>query len=218
MTVLASTGLDITINLLLVVFVLICLLMSMIILMQRPKNEGLGAAFGSGATDQLFGAQTTTVLQKGTVYLASLFFILTIVLAVLITKRNSSGQSFVAKVEPPPAPAAPASIAPPSEKPLESEAVTPPVEAPKPVETPVPPVAPPAETPEAPPSETPAPKPGEEVMNDATKGAIIGNQSGEAGEGALIGAGLGAPAAPEGAPKPAGEEKPAEPEKPADKP
>ncbi|WP_367875209.1 preprotein translocase subunit SecG [Luteolibacter sp. Populi] len=217
MTVLAATGLEISINLLLVVFVLISLLMSMIILMQRPKNEGLGAAFGSGATDQLFGAQTTTVLQKGTVYLASLFFVLTIVLAVLITKRNSSGQSFVATVEPPPAPAAPASIAPPSEKALESEAVTPPVEAPKPVETPVPPVVPPAEMP-APPSETPVPKPGEEVINDAAKGAIIGNQSGAAGEGALIGAGLGAPAAPEGAPKPAGEEKSAEPEKPADKP
>lgn len=151
MTVLAITGLSIAIDLLLVVFVLVCLLMSMIILMQRPKNEGLGAAFGSGATDQLFGARTTNVLQKATVYLSSLFFILTLTLAVLITKRNSLNKSFVADVPPV---AAPASIAPetPAETPITPEAVTPPAEAPKPVETP-----PPAETPVVPPSETPAP-------------------------------------------------------------
>ena len=164
MTVLASTGLDITINLLLVVFVLVCLLMSMIILMQRPKNEGLGAAFGSGATDQLFGAQTTNVLQRGTVYLASLFFILTLTLAVLITKRNSSHQSLVGQVAPPaPAPEAPAEITPPADKPLEPGAVTPPVEAPKPSETSAPAPAP-APTPEAEPKPAePAPPPAEET-------------------------------------------------------
>ncbi|WP_052573745.1 preprotein translocase subunit SecG [Haloferula sp. BvORR071] len=154
MTVLASTGLDITINLLLVVFVLVCLLMSMIILMQRPKNEGLGAAFGSGATDQLFGAQTTNVLQRGTVYLASAFFILTLTLAVLITKRNASHQSLVGQVAPP-VPEAPATEekkaedeTKPENKPLESNVATPPVEAPKPAETPAPAPAP-APAPEA---------------------------------------------------------------------
>ncbi len=146
MTVLASaTGLNIAINLLLVVFVLVCLLMSMIILMQRPKNEGLGAAFGSGATDQLFGAQTTNVLQRGTVYLGSLFFILTITLAVLVTKRDHSTQTFAnekapeAKQE---APAQPASIVPPANQPLETEVATPPVQAPKPEGTTTPAPAP----------------------------------------------------------------------------
>ena len=158
MTCLAITGLSITIDLLLVVFVLVCLLMSMIILMQRPKNEGLGAAFGSGATDQLFGARTTNVLQKATVYLSTLFFILTLTLAVLITKRNSLTKSFVAEV-PPPAP--PVSIAP-AETPIAPEAVTPPAEAPAPVETSAPapetpaPVTPPAEEEKAP-ETTPAP-------------------------------------------------------------
>ena len=179
MTALASTtGLDIAINLLLVVFVLVCLLMSMIILMQRPKNEGLGAAFGSGATDQLFGAQTTNVLQKGTVYLGSLFFILTIVLAVLVTRRDHSVQSFVGEVQPPapPAePAKPASIVPPGEQPLESEAATPPVKAPTPdAGTPAPaptPTPAPAPTPDASQATPPTPPASEEKPADPEKPA-----------------------------------------------
>jgi preprotein translocase subunit SecG len=157
MTCLAVTGLTITIDLLLVVFVIVCLLMSLVILMQRPKNEGLGAAFGSGTTDQLFGARTTNVLQKATVYLSSLFFILTLTLSVLFMKRSSLEKSFVADV-PPPAP--PASIAPetPAETPITPEAATLPAEAPAPapVETPAPaPEGTPAPT--TPPSDTPAP-------------------------------------------------------------
>ena len=80
--------LSISITLLLIVFVITCLLMSLLILMQRPKQEGLGAAFGSGMTDQMFGARTTNVLQRGTVYLASLFFVLTITLAILFARKN----------------------------------------------------------------------------------------------------------------------------------
>lgn len=84
----AIDWLAISINLLLVVFVIVCLLMTLLILMQRPKQEGLGAAFGAGVTDQVFGARTTNVLQRGTVYLASLFFILALTLAVLIGHKN----------------------------------------------------------------------------------------------------------------------------------
>ncbi len=84
----AINWLSISINLLLVVFVIVCLLMALLILMQRPKQEGLGAAFGGGVTDQVFGARTTNVLQKGTVYLGSLFFILSLTLAILYGKQT----------------------------------------------------------------------------------------------------------------------------------
>lgn len=84
----AINWLSISINLLLVVFVIVCLLMALLILMQRPKQEGLGAAFGGGVTDQVFGARTTNVLQKGTVYLGSMFFILSLTLAILIGKQS----------------------------------------------------------------------------------------------------------------------------------
>jgi len=88
MTFAAIPWLSISINLLLVIFVIVCLMMILIILMQRPKQEGLGAAFGGGVTDQVFGARTTNVLQRGTVYLGSLFFILALTLAVLIGHQN----------------------------------------------------------------------------------------------------------------------------------
>ncbi|KAB2641350.1 MAG: preprotein translocase subunit SecG [Verrucomicrobia bacterium] len=84
----AIEWLPIIIQLLLVVFVLVCLLMTLLILMQRPKQEGLGAAFGASVTDQVFGARTTNVLQRGTVYLGSMFFILSLTLAILIGHQN----------------------------------------------------------------------------------------------------------------------------------
>lgn len=129
--------LTISIRLLLVIFVLVCLVMSMLILMQRPKNEGLGAAFGSGATDQLFGARTTNVLQKGTVYLATVFFVLTLTLAVLIAKRNADRTTLVADV---PVAEAPAEEAPvdPEDTSITPEAVTEPVEVPAAEDAPAP--------------------------------------------------------------------------------
>lgn len=95
----ATDWLSISINLLLVVFVIICLLMTVMILMQRPKQEGLGAAFGGGMTDQMFGARTTNVLQRGTVWFASLFFLLALTLAVLIGIKNSRTESLLTSAD-----------------------------------------------------------------------------------------------------------------------
>ncbi len=106
MNLAAIDWLSISINLLLVIFVIVCFLMILLVLMQRPKQEGLGAAFGAGVTDQVFGARTTNVLQRGTVYLASLFFLLSLTLAVLIGHKNKkisilAPQTPAAKVEAP---------------------------------------------------------------------------------------------------------------------
>ena len=179
MTFAAINWLNISINLLLVVFFIVCLLMVLLILMQRPKQEGLGATFGTNVTDQVFGARTTNVLQRGTVYLGTAFFVLSLVLAVLIGKRNTSnslivhedkaaavapaepqkslaeqakeaGQTIPVEVNPSTeTPAAPA----PETAPAETTPAVPatPVEAPK-ADAPQQPVAPvaPAETPAAP--------------------------------------------------------------------
>lgn len=99
MTLAAIDWLSISINLLLVIFVIVCLLMTLLILMQRPKQEGLGAAFGGGVTDQVFGARTTNVLQRATVYLGSLFFLLSLTLAVLIGKKNQKTTMTGPKIE-----------------------------------------------------------------------------------------------------------------------
>lgn len=98
-SILAANWLNISINLLLVIHVVICLLLALVVLMQRPKQEGLGAAFGGGLTDQAFGARTTDVLQKGTVYLGTLFFVVTLVLAILIGKRQSDNPTLSVEVE-----------------------------------------------------------------------------------------------------------------------
>src|SRR5437762_8712102 len=82
--------LNIFINFLLAVLVVVGLLIILVVLMQRPKNEGLGAAFGGGMTDNLFGAQTTNVLQSGTRWLGGIFFGLTLLLSFLYVKNGSS--------------------------------------------------------------------------------------------------------------------------------
>ena len=84
---------NLLINLLSVFFVLVALLMVLVILMQRPKSEGLGAAFGGGVTENIFGAQTTNVLVKFTTWLAGIFFALTFGLSVLYAHRGAGGES-----------------------------------------------------------------------------------------------------------------------------
>jgi preprotein translocase subunit SecG len=80
---------QILINFLLAIYVLIALLMTLVILMQRPKSEGLGAAFGGGVTENIFGAQTTNVLVKFTSWLTGIFFALTFVLSILYSHKTS---------------------------------------------------------------------------------------------------------------------------------
>ncbi|HSU86958.1 MAG TPA: preprotein translocase subunit SecG [Chthoniobacterales bacterium] len=77
------------INLLLVLEALVALLMMLVILMQRPKSEGLGAAFGGGVTENIFGAQTTNVLTTITTWLASIFFIIILALSMLYAHRGA---------------------------------------------------------------------------------------------------------------------------------
>ena len=77
-----------------VLFVLVAALMILVILMQRPKSEGLGAAFGAGVTENIFGAQTTNVLVKFTTWLAGIFFALTFALSVLYAHHSVASSAF----------------------------------------------------------------------------------------------------------------------------
>jgi preprotein translocase subunit SecG len=85
---------NLLINLCLVLFVLVAALMVLVILMQRPKSEGLGAAFGAGVTENIFGAQTTNVLVKFTTWLAGIFFALTFALSVLYAHHSTASSAF----------------------------------------------------------------------------------------------------------------------------
>ena len=74
---------------LLTLHVIVCLLLVLVVLMQLPRSEGLGAAFGGTVTDNIFGAQTTHVLAKFTVWLGVAFFAITLMLAIAYSRRES---------------------------------------------------------------------------------------------------------------------------------
>lgn len=69
---------------------IVCVLIVLVVLMQRPRSEGLGAAFGGGMTENLFGAQTTHVLAKVTTWLATAFFAITLLLSILTSKSAAT--------------------------------------------------------------------------------------------------------------------------------
>ena len=117
------------INFCLGIFVLVAALMVFVILMQRPKSEGLGAAFGGGVTENIFGAQTTNVLVKFTTWLAGIFFALTFGLSVLNAHRSTAGSAFrrelmkqqaAAQTSPAPAGAKPSPVSSPATTPAQA--------------------------------------------------------------------------------------------------
>ncbi len=103
---------NILISVLLAIDMAVAVLMTLVILMQRPKSEGLGAAFGGGVTENIFGAQTTNVLTKFTGWLAGIFFVLTFVLGILYARRSASDSSLHRELMGMPAAAPTASVAP----------------------------------------------------------------------------------------------------------
>lgn len=132
-------------KLLTAVNVIVCVLIILLVLLQRPKNEGLGAAFGGDTASNLFGAQTTNVLATLTRWLGATFLALCMLIAVLGTHdkgRQGKINDFIerAKVEQAQrerqkaveeAAKAAASTTPDGSKPaVDSSAVTPPVQAP----------------------------------------------------------------------------------------
>jgi preprotein translocase subunit SecG len=117
---------NLLINLLLGFFVLVSMLMVLVILMQRPKSEGLGAAFGGGVTENIFGAQTTNVLVKFTTWLAGIFFALTFAISIVNAHKSTADSAFRRELMKKQA-ASPTSPAPGAAKssPVSSPAITP---------------------------------------------------------------------------------------------
>lgn len=54
-------------------FILLCILLCGVILIQESKSTGLGASFGGDVSDSLFGTSTADVLKKFTGWLAAIF-------------------------------------------------------------------------------------------------------------------------------------------------
>lgn len=63
-------------------FLMICILLSLVILIQESKSLGLGASFGGDPGESLFGTSTAAVLKKFTAYMAVIFMISCVLLSI----------------------------------------------------------------------------------------------------------------------------------------
>ena len=77
-------------SLLEVLTVIVSILIVFVVLLQRPKNEGLGAAFGGDTASNIFGAQTTNVLAVLTRWLGGIFLALCLTIAILGTHDKAT--------------------------------------------------------------------------------------------------------------------------------
>ena len=75
-------------NVLVVAHVLVALAIIGLVLLQHGKGADMGSGFGGGASSSLFGATgSANFLSRTTAVLATLFFILSLALAYVATKR-----------------------------------------------------------------------------------------------------------------------------------
>lgn len=102
----------ILIALLYVVEVAVCLMLALVVMLQKPKEGGIGGLAGASSMEAALGADAGNVLIKTTAILGAIFLANTLVLARLTSTPKSA--SVVADVEaaPAPAPAIPGDIAP----------------------------------------------------------------------------------------------------------
>ena len=78
-----------TLNILNVVYVLVAAAMIGFILVQRGAGAQAGSGFGAGASATVFGARgASNFLTKSTAVLASLFFVLSLVMGVMISRGS----------------------------------------------------------------------------------------------------------------------------------
>ena len=116
---------SIILSILIAIHVLVCALMILVVLMQRPRSEGLGSAFGGGITDNVFGSQTTNVLARFTTWMGIAFFSITLLLSILTAKANSGKTAVQKKLLSEPIPAAVSTPAPTPQSTPEATPATP---------------------------------------------------------------------------------------------
>jgi preprotein translocase subunit SecG len=151
---------SILIVLLTAVHVLVAVFIIVLVLMQKSSEQGVGAAFGGGMTETVFGAGTTTALVRLTIWCACLLLATTLILAVLHSHRSEkAGGSLMQRslatmpMAPAAQPAFPLASQPPTPAATEAGSATPSTATPAPVQEPQQPTTPASQP--APPPKTP---------------------------------------------------------------
>src|SRR5713226_1667763 len=105
-------------ELILVIHVLAAVALVALVLIQHGKGADMGAAFGSGASQTLFGSRgSANFLTRTTGILAAIFFITSLSLVYLATREGTPASSVVPSQNTEIAPPAGNETAPPAGKP-----------------------------------------------------------------------------------------------------
>ena len=96
---------------LIAVYVLVCLTLSLVILLQQGRGGDIASAFGGSSSQAAFGARSgATLLTKATSIAAVLFMLFALALSVL--GQRGTGSVVSGTPAPPPATAKPAPVTP----------------------------------------------------------------------------------------------------------
>lgn len=126
-----------------IILIFVSLFLGLIVLAQKAKNDGgMGAALGGGMAESAFGADTSNVLSKATIYSAITFFVLAFAIYL--------GRIYERAHAKPAGEALPTIAAPASVKPAPAPTTAAPIMVPKPANA--------APAPATPAPEKPAPK------------------------------------------------------------
>jgi preprotein translocase subunit SecG len=86
--------------LLIIVHIVVCIALIMIVLLQTGKGANIGAAFGGGSSQTLFGSTgASTFLSKATTVVAIVFMLTSLTLAYI--SSNRPGRSIMVDEKPP---------------------------------------------------------------------------------------------------------------------
>ena len=110
-----------------VILFLVCLLVVLVILMQRPSaNAGMGSALGGGAAESVFGGESANVLSKLTSTLTVILFVLSFALYLgFVAKEKVTPQALVVAPAASPVKAEEPKVAAPVAAPVVTEAAKP---------------------------------------------------------------------------------------------
>jgi preprotein translocase subunit SecG len=92
----------------LILFILVCIFLILLVLIQKGRGGGLASAFGGMGGNTAFGSKTGDVLTWATSIVFGVFIVLAIVLNLVANSVNAKRPVVATPGVPTPAPAAPA--------------------------------------------------------------------------------------------------------------
>jgi preprotein translocase subunit SecG len=100
-----------------IVEVVVCLMLAFVVLLQKPKEGGLGGIAGGSMGEAVFGADAANILVKTTAWLGAILLANTLIISRVSSQASRNASSIMYKEaqktqQAAPAPVAPAPVAP----------------------------------------------------------------------------------------------------------